>query len=281
MTRFASDQPAHTATREGDPLTDRSYKIWSAGNYDRVAAGFRHEAEAFVSRLRLGRAVRVLDAACGSGNLTIPAARTGAEVTGLDLVPDLLDLAGAWAAREHLLVRLTEGNVEALPFPDAHFDVVLSMFGVMFAARPERVMQELVRVTHSGSRIALANWTRDSFIGKLLGVHVKYVPPPAGVPSPLAWGDIAVLRERFDAHLWTVATRERTLTFRFPTSPTGVAELFRVSYGPTVRAFEALEEDRRPQLAAELTELWLTHHRSTAAGTEVDSTYLEVVATRR
>ena len=131
-----------------DALTDRSRRIWGAGAYDRIAAGFRHEADAFVGRLALGPGQAVLDAACGSGNLTIPAAHTGATVTGLDLVPSLLAVA------------LHAGNVEALPYADARFDVVLSMFGVMFAARPVRVAAELARVTRPGGRVARA--PRDS-----------------------------------------------------------------------------------------------------------------------
>ena len=105
-------------------------------------------------------------------------------------------------------------------------------------------------------------------------------PPPAGVPSPLLWGDETTIRERFDSGLWEVTTTARTLTFRYPHTPAGTAELFRAAYGPTVRTFEAIDEDRRAALAAELTAHWATHHRPGAPMTEVDSEYLEVVATR-
>ena len=138
-----------------DALTERSVRIWSAGAYDHISAGFRREAAAFVARQRITDADRVLDVACGSGNTTIPAALTGADVTGIDLVPSLLELAGAWARREAISVRLDVGTAEALPYADASFDVVLSMFGVMFAARPERVVSELARVTRRGGRLSV------------------------------------------------------------------------------------------------------------------------------
>ena len=264
-----------------DPLTERARSVWSAGDYDRIAAGFRHEAQSFVERLSLAPGQQVLDAACGSGNLTIPAAQAGASVTGFDLVPALLGQAAEWAERDRVTITFEQGSVEELPYADAQFDVVLSMFGAMFAARPDRVAAELARVTRPGGRVALANWTRGGFIGRMLAIHVAYVPPPTAVPSPLLWGDESVVRERLDERVWSVATMVRTLRFHYPYTPVGTAELFRTAYGPTVRAFEALDEERRELLAAELADHWARHQRSAGATTEVDSEYLEVVATRR
>lgn len=271
------------AAPAADALTARSLRTWSAGDYDRVSAGFRDGAQAFVDRRALRPGQRVLDAACGSGNLTIPAARAGALVTGLDLVPSLLAATAAWAARDGVHVALDEGSVEALPYADGRFDVVLSMFGLMFAARPERVVAELARVTRRGGQVALANWTRLGFVGRMLAMHAAVVPPPPEVPSPLLWGDEDALRERFDARLWTVSTSVRTLTFRFPHTAAGTAELFRGAYGPTVRTFEALDEDRRAAFAGHLAAHWERHRRvdSAIGTTEVDAEYLEVVAVRR
>src|SRR5688572_12332366 len=189
VTDAPARDPKGASLPHADALTERSRRIWGAGDYDRIAAGFRHEAEAFVGRLALRPGLAVLDAACGSGNLAIPAARTGATVTGFDLVPALLADAARWARRERLAVAFEEGNVEALPYADGQFDVVLSMFGVMFAARPDRVAAELARVTRPGCRVALANWTRAGFTGQMLAMHAAAAPPPAGVPSPLLWGD--------------------------------------------------------------------------------------------
>jgi ubiquinone/menaquinone biosynthesis C-methylase UbiE len=264
-----------------DALTERSRVIWTAGDYDRISAGFRHDAEAFVARQELEPGQKVLDAACGSGNLTIPAARTGARVTGLDLVPSLLTEARCWAERENLSVTLDEGSVEELPYADGEFDIVLSMFGVMFAARPERVIAELARVTRRGGEIALANWTRSGFVGRMFALHGARLPAPTGVPSPILWGDEAWLREQFDESTWHLITRKRTLTFRYPYSPAGTAELFRHCYGPTVKVFEALDEKARASFADELVAHWSSHQRGRGETTVVDSEYLEVIAVRR
>lgn len=271
----------HRPPRPSDPVTERSRRIWSAGEYDSISAGFRDEACAFVDRLQLTPADKVLDAACGSGNLTIPAAQTGANVTGFDLISSLLDLTAGWAAREGLTVRLDEGNVEELPYDDGEFDVVMSMFGVMFAARPERVVSELARVTRPGGRVALANWTPRGFVGQMLAKHVAYVPAPAGIASPLLWGDESVIGERFSGGDWDVTTKTRTVTFRYPYTPTETAELFRTSYGPTVRTFEALDKELHPQLAGALMDHWASNQRSEARSTEVPAEYLEVIAIRR
>jgi SAM-dependent methyltransferase len=278
-TRLFSHSPARELAN--DPFTQRARAIWTAGDYDRVSRGFRHEAEEFVDRLALNPGDNVLDAACGNGNLTIPAARTGARVTALDLVPTLLEATAGRAFREGLDITLDEGTVERLPYEKDEFDVVMSMFGVMFAARPDRVVAELRRVTRPGGRVALANWTPDGFVGQMLGMHVAYVPPPSDLPSPLLWGDESVIHKRFDSRSWNVKTRLRTLTFRYPYTPGGTANLFRTSYGPTVRAFEVLDNEHRGLLASDLLDHWTDNQRPGKRITEVDSEYLEVVAIRR
>jgi SAM-dependent methyltransferase len=264
-----------------DPATDRMHHLWSFGNDHRIAAGYCLEAEAFVSRRQLGPGLRVLDAACGSGNATIPVARTGATVTGLDLVGAALEAAAARAVREELAVTLDQGSVERLPYSDGGFDVVLSMFGVMFAARPDRVLAELARVTRRGGQVVLASWTPGGFMGELLAIHTAHVPPSLDLPDPLCWGDPSVVGEWFEGGDWNVTTEIRTLSARYPHTPAGTAELFRTAYGPTVRAFESLDEDGRAALAADLAAHWTRHRRSSAAGTEVEGEFLEVVAIRR
>jgi len=269
------------AEAANDTLTQRSRGIWSAGDYDRIARGFRHEGVDFVDRLGLLSTDQVLDLACGSGNLTIPAARSGASVIGLDLIPTLLEAAAEWAYREGLDISLDQGNAENLPYEDGQFDVVMSMFGVMFAARPDSVVAELERVTRRGGRVALANWTPDGFVGQMLGRHAAYAPPPPGVPSPLLWGDESVIHQRFPDDAWNVKARRRSLTFRYPYSAAGTAKLFRIAYGPTVRTFDALDSSHSELLAAELLEHWTRHRHPGKRITEVDAEYLEVVAIRR
>ena len=270
-----------TAPITDDALTERSKKIWSAGEYDRVAAGFRHEAEAFVARLELTPTLQVLDVASGSGNLTIPAARTGAAVTGFDLVASLLTQASEWAEREELIIALDQGNAEQLPYDDAQFDVVMSMFGIMFAARPDKVISELTRVTRKGGRVALANWTRSGFVGQMFGLHGKFAPPPADAPSPLLWGDAEVLHERFDARDWKLRLTPRVLEFRYPVTPAESAKLFMDTYGPTIMTIARLDHEQRVEFTRQLIAQWTSKQKSDGRTTVVESEYLEVIATRR
>jgi 2-polyprenyl-3-methyl-5-hydroxy-6-metoxy-1,4-benzoquinol methylase len=264
-----------------EPATDRVHRLWAAGDDDRIAAGYRLEAEAFVGRRRLGPGLRVLDAACGSGNAVIPAARTRASVTGVDLVGAALETASVRAAREGLVVSLDQGNVERLPYPDGAFDVVLSLFGVMFAARPDRVLGELARVTRAGGQVALASWTPGGFMGELFAIHAAHVPSPLDLPDPLHWGDPEMVAEWLEEGMWEVTTERRTLSLRYPHTSGGTAELFRAAHGPTVRAFESVDEDRRAVLAADLAAHWARHRRYAVAGTEVEAEFLEVTAVRR
>ena len=265
--------------QESDPLATRNRAVWSVGEFDRIAAGYRHDAQSFVERLRLARGERVLDLACGTGNLALPAAAAGAEVLGLDLAPQLLQTARRRAAEECLAIRFEEGNAEAVPLADGSVDTLLSMFGVMFAPRPERVAAELLRVVRPGGRIALANWTPASFVGDMLRAHTARVPPPAGVQSALLWGDDASVRERLAGARSVTLTRRR-VQFRFALPPAGVARLFAESYGPTIRTLEALDESGRAGLIADLARLWSRANSAGDGTTVVESEYLEVLALR-
>jgi SAM-dependent methyltransferase len=264
---------------EADPLIARTRAVWTVGDFDRIAAGYRRGAAEFVARLGLGPSDSVLDVACGTGNVTLPAARTGARVTGLDIAPNLLETGRRYAAAESLDVRFDEGNAEALPYGDGAFDAVLSMFGAMFSPRPERVARELLRVVRPGGRIIMANWTPGSFVGAMLRAHSALVPPPAGVPSTLLWGDDASVRERLQGAGEVTLTR-RTIVFDYPMPPEGVVQLFRDWYGPTVRTLGALEPAGQAQLVADLTALWSEHNLAGNGVTRVESEYLEVSATR-
>jgi SAM-dependent methyltransferase len=264
-----------------DPLTERSVRTWSAGDFERIARGYRGEAEAFIERLALAPGQPVLDVACGSGNLTIPAARTGARVSGFDLIPELLAVAKARAASEGLEIAFDRGSAEELPYADASFDVVTSMFGVMFAARPELAAAELARVTRRGGWLALATWPRDGFIGEMLALHVAWMATPPAPPSPLLWGDEAVIRERLSPGFREVSVTRRPLMFDFPYSPAGTAELFCSAYGPTVRLVESLDPERRKQFSNELAAHWSSRQRGSGERTIVDAEYVQVVATRK
>ena len=265
---------------ESDPLTERVRATWTSGDFGRVAKGYERGAGEFIARLQLASGERVLDVACGTGNLTLPAARTGAAVTGIDIAPNLVAQAQAKAVKQRLSINFDVGNAEQLPYANGAFDTVVTMFGAMFAARPERAAAELLRVTRAGGRIAMANWTPTGFIGEMLKTTVRYVPAPAGISSPLLWGTEDRVRERLGAESYLSFTR-RIMTFEYPFGPEEVVNLFRLWYGPTLRAFAALEEDGREGLRRDLEALWVDHNRATDGTTRVQSEYLEVIAVVR
>jgi SAM-dependent methyltransferase len=173
-----------------------------------------------------------------------------------------------------------EGDAEALPFDDGNFDTVMTMFGAMFAAHPERAAAELLRVTRPGGRIAMANWTPQSFVGQMLRATVAYVPPPPGMPSPLLWGDPNVVRERLGAGTTELRFEKHMMVFDLPFEPEETVRLFRTWYGPTVRAFAALDEERQRGLFTDLVGLWSEHNTAGANATRVESEYLQVIAVR-
>jgi SAM-dependent methyltransferase len=201
---------------------------WIAGDFGAVARNIGvPEAEAFVARLGFEPGARVLDIACGTGNATIPLARRGGVVTGLDMTPPLLEEARARAAREGIDVRFDEGFAEALPYPDASFDVVVSMFGIMFSPFPETVAAEMARVLRPGGRLALANWTQSGFSGKMASVVGRHLPPPPpGMNSPLLWGEEATVRDRLKPGFDAVETGVVPIRWEIRRSAADSAALF-------------------------------------------------------
>lgn len=264
-----------------DVLTTRTKATWMAGDFGKIAKTYELGAAQFVNRLNLRPRENVLDVACGTGNLTIPAARTGAYVTGIDIAPNLLEQAERWARSEKLPITFEEGNAEQMPYLDASFDTVVTMFGAMFAPRADDAATELVRVSRSGGRIAMANWTPDGFIGQMFKIVGKHVPPAPGVPSPLMWGNEATVRERLGGEVTDLSFTPRTITFDLPFDAAATVEYFRTYYGPTLRAFDSLDDDGQAMLRSELEQHWEKHNRATDGTTKVDSTYLEVIAVRK
>lgn len=265
-----------------DPLTARSRTTWVAGDFGKIARAYVSGAAEFVARQQVAANEKVLDVACGSGNLTIPAARRAAQVTGLDIAPNLLEQARALSHHEGLRnVQLDEGTAESLPYADGSFDLVLSMFGVMFAPRPEKVAQELVRVTRLGGRIALANWTPDGFIGQMFRIVGKYAPPPADTPSPLLWGTEEKVSERLGNGVTNVRATRRMITLSFPFDAAAAVDAFITWYGPTVRAYASLDGAGKEAFRSELVEHWSAHNKAHRGATAVESAYLEYQATRK
>jgi ubiquinone/menaquinone biosynthesis C-methylase UbiE len=257
----------------------RQQKMWASGNYAAVAARIVPMAEHLAEAAGLRPGDRVLDVATGSGNAALAAARYGAEVTGVDYVPELLERGRERAAAEGLEVTFAVGDAEDLDFPDASFDAVLSALGVMFAPDQERAAAELARVVRPGGTIGLVNWTPDGFIGQLLKTVSKHVPPPAGVRPPSQWGTEARLRELLGDAVSRLDVTTRTYVWRFR-SPEEFAGFFKEWYGPTRKAFEALDEAGRQRLWDDLTALAREHDTEPGLTVAMPAEYLEVVATR-
>jgi len=254
--------------------------MWMAGDFGKIAEYTADSAEAFVAALDITPGMQVLDVACGTGNLAIPAARKGARVTGVDIAANLLVQARARAKAEGVEIAFEEGDAEQLPFPDQHFDLVMSMFGAMFAPDPERVASELARVCRHGGRIAMANWTPEGFTGKMFRLTSRHVPPPVELPAPTLWGDEAVARLRLSAHGVEVKSTRRAIMFDYPFSPREVVQFFREYFGPTKVAFSRLDAAGHDEYRDDLEKLWSQHNQATGGTTLIQNEYLEVIGTR-
>jgi ubiquinone/menaquinone biosynthesis C-methylase UbiE len=263
-----------------EAVKQRQQQAWASGDYHAVAARIVVVAELLVDAADLRAGWRVLDVSTGSGNAAIAAARVGSTVVGVDYVPSLLERARARAAAEGLSVELVEGDAEALPFADASFDAVTSVFGSMFAPNHERTAAELIRVSRPGGTVALASWTPDGFLGDFFRTMATHVPPPAGVRSPMLWGTESHLRGLFGDHIASMESVERTFTFRFRSADEFVS-FFRTWYGPTLKAFESLDAHRREALERDLVELANRHDRLGGDAIAIPATYLQTVAIRR
>ena len=268
------------ATSELAALKTKLRATWIAGDFGQIAKFYTEGAEAFVNRLNLKPGKKFLDVACGTGNLALPAARAGAVVTGVDIAPNLVEQARENARREGLNVQFDEGDAEALTYNDASFDVVATMFGAMFAPRPELVAAELKRVCRPGGAIAMANWTPTGFIGKMFKTMTSHVAPPAGMPSPVLWGVAETVRERFGEGISKLEAKPQNIHWVFPFSPAEVVEHFRLFYGPTQKAFGLLDENGQLALRTDLEKLWTEHNQATDGTTVVDAEFLEVRAER-
>ena len=253
---------------------------WMAGDFGQIANYAVKAGEDFVARTEINPRAPVLDVACGTGNAAIPAARAGGWVTGVDIAPNLLEQARKRAAAEHLQIRFQEGDAEQLPVGDNEFDVVLTMFGAMFAPRPERVVAELIRVCRPGGLIAMANWTPEGFVGKSFQITAEMAPPPKGLPSPTLWGNEQVVCQRFANGTSKLSLTRHKAVFEFPFSPKEVVGFFRQYFGPTQATFSRLDRHGQSELAVRLESLWAEHNTASAGCTRIEAEYLDVRATR-
>lgn len=265
---------------EMEALKTRLKATWMAGDYGHFATYLEPGALDFLSRLAVEPKTKMLDVGCGAGQIAIPAARAGVRVTGIDIAANSIEQARARATAEGLDVRFDEGDAEMLPYEDGAFDLVVSLIGAMFAPRPERVASELLRVCRPGGRIVMANWTPEGHVGQMFKIIGKHVPPPPLMASPLKWGDEATARERLADGSAKVETTKRLYPMVYPFPPADVVEFFRVYYGPTNRAFAALDENGQNALRTDLEQLWTANNQAADGSTHVEAEYLEVEAIR-
>jgi ubiquinone/menaquinone biosynthesis C-methylase UbiE len=264
-----------------DTVKARSKATWEAGDFGQVAKHIVPVAEEFMQQLPLRPGMRVLDAACGTGNLAVIAARAGCITEGVDIASNLIQQARERARHEGLSIQFIEGDAENLPYLDESFDAVVSMFGVMFAPRPEVAAAELWRVLRPGGFAALANWTPTGFVGKMFAVvNAHLPPPPATVPSPLLWGDETTVRSRLKAFAEVRAAR-RIATMRYPFPPAETVEFFKRYFGPTVRAFAALSPAAQPAFQRDLVALQTANNSAKSPDTtEASAEYLHIIAAK-
>lgn len=263
--------------------------LWEKGDFTRIAATLRQSGAAMVDGLGIQAGMDVLDLGCGDGTTAFPAAGCGAKVRGVDIAANLVAAGNARVAASGLKnLSFEEGDACDLKgIDDASFDLVLSIFGAMFAPSPLDVAREMVRVTRKGGRIVMGNWIPGdpTLVAQILKISAAYSPPPPeGFVSPVTWGVEEKVRERFGAagvRAEDIACERATCVFRHPGPPAELLALFKAYYGPTMNAFEAAAKDGREDLLdAELAALFDAQNRGGPSSAEIPATYLKVVVSR-
>jgi ubiquinone/menaquinone biosynthesis C-methylase UbiE len=270
----ATPQPDYTAIKA------RQRATWASGDFAIIGTTLQIVGESLAEAADVRADERVVDVAAGNGNATLAAARRFAQVTSTDYVPALLEKGRARAEAESLSVAFQVADAEDLPFDDASFDVALSTFGAMFAPDHGRVARELLRVVRGGGRIGLANWTPSGFIGQLFKVVGAYVAPPAGVKSPALWGTEPHIVMLFGPHAADIRCARKHFSFRYRSAAHWL-QVFRDFYGPTHKAFAALEPTRQAELEQDITALLQRFNVAGASSLVVPAEYLEVVIEKR
>lgn len=262
-------------------VKQRQQQTWASGDFAVVAARIVLQSEWLCETVDLQANWRVLDVATGSGNAALAAARRGCRVVGADYVPALLEAGRIRAQAERLEVEFVDGDAEDLPFPEASFDAVLSVYGAMFAPDHRQTAAELARVCRPGGVIGLASWTPDGFIGEMFRLFGKYVPAATGLEPPILWGDETHLRAIFGDAARLMTSQVRTAVMRFASAEENVA-FFRRYYGPTLKTFESLPVSARQSLEREIIELIRKYDRNRAADgpIAIAADYLETVIVR-
>ena len=264
--------------------------LWEKGDFTRIAESMRESGEELARRIGVAKGMKVLDLGCGDGTTALPEARLGADVLGVDIAANLIEAGNRRAKAEGLAnCRFQEGDATDLSdLKDGSFDLVVSIFGAMFAPKPFDVAKEMVRVTRPGGRIVMGNWIPNdpTLVAQILKISSAYSPPPPeGFVSPMTWGIESNVIERFGAAgvaKDSISFVRDTYTFRFASPPAELVDAFRKYYGPTMNAFEAAEKNgRSEELKKELDDLFNRENKSAVAGaTVIPATYLRVTIAR-
>ena len=262
-----------------EAIKKRQQATWASGDFAVIGVTLQIVGEMLAESVDVRADEKVLDVAAGNGNATLAAARRFAHVTSSDYVPALLEKGAKRAQAEGLDVTFQAADVEALPFDDGEFDAVLSTFGAMFAPDHARTAREMLRVTRSGGRIGMANWTPQGFIGRLFKVVGSHVPPPTGLQSPLLWGTRAHLQEMFGDGGARIDCMTRDFNFRYR-SPAHFVQVFRDFYGPTQKAFAALDAAGQRSLEREIVTLLEEMNVAGSGSLVVPAEYAEVVVVK-
>jgi SAM-dependent methyltransferase len=260
-------------------ITERQKATWSEGDFNVLALGVMPASEGIVAAVDVHAGERVLDVACGSGNAGLVAARRNAEVTGIDYVPALIERAKTRAQAEGTKIDFRVGDAQELPFADGSFDVVVSVFGVMFAPDQQRAARELLRVTRSGGRIGLMNWMPEDFGGDFFRTHGKYLPPPAGLTPPVRWGTESGVHELFGDSAASLSFEKFTF-FQHFRSEVHAFETFSTYFGPTRRVLASLEAARHADFERDLLDVFRRYNRAKAGSAAIESRCMRVLATK-
>ncbi len=280
MSSVIETRPQAAATPDLAAIKQRQQATWASGDFAVIGTTLQIVGETLAEAVDVRAGERVLDVAAGNGNATLAAARRFAQVTSTDYVPSLLDKGRERARAEGLDVQFEVADAEELPFDDGIFDVVLSTFGAMFTPDHARPAGEMLRVARSGGRIGLANWTPQGFIGRLFKVIGGYLPAPAGLQSPALWGTESHLAELFGAQAKQIRCERRYFNFRYRSAAHWV-QIFRDYYGPTHKAFAALDANAAQALERDIVNLLEQLNVAGSASLVVPSEYLEVVISKR
>ena len=260
-------------------LTERGRIVWSSVDFNEIARQTMMVAEDVVRMADPRPGHHVLDVACGSGNLALIAARRSCEVVGIDIAKNLIERARTRAAAEGSTSDFRTGDAQALPCKDNSFDIVASVFGVIFAPDQARAAHELVRVCRSGGTVARANWMPEGFGGAFFGAHARHAPPPPGSPSPLRWGTEAGLEELLGDGVRELHCTRRS-GFAYYPSVTQAVELFARYFGPTIRAREVVGAQGEADFKRDIAAVFEQFNRADDGTAVIETEYLQVRATR-